>query len=150
MLDMAVRLCLSPVTRPGFAMPAPKKYIDKRMANALIPKAQAKGLMGGLTGAVAKQAMGGLWVGGNAWLTADEVSFEPNALNRHYHTNPGDLAASVRLADVTDVSWRKGVMTSIIDIETVDEKLSIRCYKSKAFAEAIRSAVAVAKSRPAA
>ncbi|MEQ8557896.1 MAG: hypothetical protein RIB03_06220 [Henriciella sp.] len=127
-------------------MSAPKKYIDKRIANALIPKAQAKGMMGGLTSAVAKQTMGGLWVGGNAWLTAEELSFEPNALNRHYHLNPEDLTASVRLVDVTDVTWRKGLVTSIIDIETADEKLSIRCYKSKAFADAIRRAVEAAKA----
>lgn len=127
-------------------MPAPKKYIDKRMANALIPQAQAKGLMGGLTGAVAKQTMGGLWVGGNAWLTATELSFEPNALNRHFHVNPKDLSASIQLVDVTSVQWRKAMVTSIIDVETETEKLSIRCYKSKPFAEAIQAAVDAAKS----
>ncbi|MEE2877561.1 MAG: hypothetical protein VX593_01030 [Pseudomonadota bacterium] len=131
-------------------MPAPKKYIDKRIANALIPKAQGKGLMAGLAGAVAKQTMGGLWVGGNAWLTATEISFEPNGLNRRYHLNPDELAASVRLADVTEVNWRKGLLTSIIDIETADERLSIRCYNSRSFADSIREAVSAAKSAPAA
>lgn len=126
-------------------MPAPKKYIDKRMANALIPQAQAKGVIGGMTGAVSKQLVGGLWVGGNAWLTASELSFEPNALNRRFHVNPEELAASVRLSDVTEVSWRKGLVTSIIDVETETEKLSIRCYRSKAFAEAIEAAVAAAR-----
>ena len=127
-------------------MPAPKKYIDKRIANALIPKAQAKGLMGGLTGAVAKQTMGGLWVGGNAWLTAKEISFEPNGLNRRFHLNPDELSATVRLAEVTAVNWRKGLFTSIIDIETEDERLTLRCYKSKTFAKAIEDAVSAAKN----
>ncbi|WP_084399354.1 hypothetical protein [Henriciella aquimarina] len=124
-------------------MSKPKNVIDKRMANALIPEAKAKG-MAGFTGAVASKAMGGLWVGGNAWLSPEALRFEANALNRHFHSNPKALAFTIPLVEVTGVHWRKALFTNIIEIETRERIFSLRCYKAESFAEAIEAAVAAA------
>ena len=67
-------------------------------------------------------------------------------LNRRFHLNPDELSASVSLSEVTAVNWRKGLFTSIIDIETEDERLTLRCYKSKSFARAIEDAVSAVKN----
>lgn len=132
-------------------MAKPKNLIDKRMANALITGAEASGFankamgVGGQMGMkVVQKVMGGLWVGGNAWLTPDELIFEPNKVNVAAHKTSDDLKITLALKDVGQVNWRKGIATSIIDVEAGDQTLTIRCYKAQSFAERIREAAGAA------
>lgn len=134
-------------------MPKPDNLIDKRMANALFKGAKANAgsrMMLGINGRVGLKAvekiMGGLWVGGNAWLTPEAIIFEPNMLNRGMHADAETLRVELALDTVTDVRWRKGIATSIIDITAGEEKLSLRCYNSRRFADAIRTAVKACQS----
>ena len=134
-------------------MPKPDNLIDKRMANALFKGARANAgtrMALGINGRVGLKAvekiMGGLWVGGNAWLTPDALIFEPNALNKGLHADAESLRVVLALRDVMNVGWRKGIATSIIDIETGEETLSLRCYNSKRFAGSIRKAAEAAQA----
>ncbi|HEX6604543.1 MAG TPA: hypothetical protein VF027_06665 [Sphingomicrobium sp.] len=87
---------------------------------------------------------GGLWVGGTATLTADALAFEPNAMNRLVHENGASLTLDLPLAAIDDVVARGGFVTGIIDVIADGTSFSIRCFKSKPFAETIRSAIAAA------
>ncbi|WP_300377690.1 hypothetical protein [Henriciella sp.] len=119
-------------------MRVPKTAIDTRMASALFAEAQAKGVTG-FAGAVASRAMGGLWVGGNVWLTPEELVFRANAMNRRFHLDPKTLAWRIPLAEVENVSVCKAFVTRIIEISTGEETRSIRCFKASAFAAAIEA-----------
>ena len=132
-------------------MAKPDNLIDKRMVNALFKDAEASGLaksglgLGGKAGlGVVQKMMGGLWIGGKAWLTPDAITFEPNGINKLAHRSSGELTVSLPLSEVTSVEWRKAIATSIIDISTDERTLSIRGYNSKSFCEAIKQAVIAA------
>ena len=51
------------------------------------------------------RAMGGLWVGGRLRLSATELGFEPNSLNRGIHE--GETSFRVALDDVVAVETRR-------------------------------------------
>ncbi|MGB3627469.1 MAG: hypothetical protein WA989_16685 [Henriciella sp.] len=133
-------------------MAEPQKIIEKKLVNALFKDAAAnpgaKRLLSGpgqLGLGLVKKMMGGMWVGGTAWLTKDSVIFRPNALNRAVHVSADTLEVEFPLSDIKAVSWRKGIATSIIDLETEEASLSLRCYGSKAFASAIEREVEQAR-----
>lgn len=128
-------------------MPKPDNVLEKRLVNALIKGAEANVAANKLLGgagkaglAVVEKMMGGLWVGGTAYLTPTTVEFHPNALNKMFHKGGDAMGVVVPLADVTSVEHRFGIATKIIDIETAEMTLSVRCYNSKTFAEAIEAA----------
>lgn len=132
-------------------MTKPDNVIDKRMVNALIKNAEASSAANKLLGgagkaglAVVEKMMGGLWVGGTAYLTATTIEFHPNALNKLFHKGGAGMGVVLNLADLTDVTHRFGVATKIIDLTTNDLTLSIRGYNTKSFAEAIETARAAA------
>ncbi len=131
-------------------MPKPDNILDKRMANALFKEAEigraANILLGGggrAGTAIAQKMMGGLWVGGTAYLTPDTIEFHPNGLNKAFHKDADSLSVSIPLGEVTAIERRFGIATKIIDIETADGILSIRCYNSATFADAIETARAL-------
>ena len=121
--------------------------IDKRMANALFAEAEpgrAARWMLGLEGraglAIAKRLVGGIWVGGNARLRPETLEFHPNRLNRLAHGNADALSIVIPLREIKAVTDRFGVATRIIDIQTQEATLSLRCYRAMAFAQAIEAA----------
>lgn len=130
-------------------MKKPKDLIDRRMASALFTNVDDRagrsatlGSGGKLALRIVERVMGGVWIGGDAWLTPEQLIFEPNAMNREARSKGGgtELRVILALAEVTRVGWRKAPGTSIIDVETPERTLSLRCYRSKRFAEAIRRA----------
>ncbi|MEL6856997.1 MAG: hypothetical protein AAFO74_01340 [Pseudomonadota bacterium] len=128
-------------------MSKPENVIARKLANALMKDAEigerTQSLLGpgGRLGTNAmKKLMGGLWVGGTAYLTEDALEFHPNILNRALHTDPDSLSVVLPLRGITSVETRFGVGTKIIDIKTAIGTLSIRCFGSGGFAKKIEAA----------
>lgn len=128
-------------------MTRPDNVIARKLANALMKDAEigerAQTLMGpgGRLGASAmKKLMGGLWVGGTAYLTEDAVEFHPNGFNRAVHQDPESLSVVLPLRGITSVETRFGIATQIIDIKTAIGTLSIRCFGAPGFAKRIEAA----------
>ena len=128
-------------------MTKPNNVIAKKLVNALMKDAEVNertqrllGTGGRLgTGAI-KKLMGGLWVGGTAYLTEDAVEFHPNGLNRALHADPDSLSVVLPLRGITSVETRFGIATQIIDIKTAIGTLSVRCYGASRFAKKIEAA----------
>jgi hypothetical protein len=136
------------------------EVVISRVANALIPDAEvnhrflpqftslagSRPLLGTIsaTSAGATKGMldalskkwGGLWVGGRAVLTTDDLRFEPNALNRSVHEN--DCSITVPLSAISSVTLQRSLVTHIIINETAYGPLKIRCRKAAEFAELVR------------
>lgn len=128
-------------------MTKPENVVARKLANALFKDAEigdrTQTLLGpgGRMGAGAmKKLMGGLWVGGTAYLTTDAVEFHPNGLNRALHKDPESLSVVLPLRGITGVETRFGIATQIIDIKTAIGTLSIRCYGAPGFAKKIEAA----------
>ncbi|MEM6412856.1 MAG: hypothetical protein AAF683_15135 [Pseudomonadota bacterium] len=128
-------------------MTAPDNVIARKMANALMKDAEigdrtqmVLGPGGRLGTNAVKRLMGGLWVGGNVYLTEDAIEFHPNGLNRAVHKDPDSLSVVLPLRSVTSVETRFGIATQIIDIKTAIGTLSIRCYGAAGFAKKIEAA----------
>lgn len=128
-------------------MTKPDNVIAKKLANALMKDAEiAEGAQkmlgaGGRLGTTAiKKLMGGLWVGGTAYLTEDAVEFHPNILNRALHSDPDAMSVVLPLRGITSVETRFGIGTQIIDIKTAIGTLSVRCYGASGFAKKIEAA----------
>lgn len=128
-------------------MAKPDRVLDKRVVNALFQDADINrlgklmlGFDGKVSLAISRKLVGGIWVGGNTYLTPETISFQPNGLNRMFHRNMDDLRVVIPLADLAPVKRRFGVVTKIIDLTTDDMTLSIRCLNSARFADAIENA----------
>ena len=117
---------------------------SSRMANALFREARVAGTVANapVHAAVEQQRAlhGGLWVGGKAELTGEEIRFAPNAMNRAVHANGGTLQWAIPLNAIMAVRLRKAFVTNIIDIETDGGVLSLRCWRAQAFADDIEQA----------
>jgi hypothetical protein len=128
-------------------MAKPKNIIASKLANALMKDAEINDRTQTLLGAggrfgtsAAKKLMGGLWVGGTAYLTEDAVEFHPNILNRALHKDPDDMTVVLPLRGITSVEVRFGLGTKIIDVNTAIGTLSVRCYGAEGFARKIERA----------
>lgn len=127
--------------------------VAKKMANALIPEAEAidvlkitfagLGLVGKALGhgggdpiETIRKAYGGLWVGGEALLYEKALEFKPNAMNRAVHK--GDMSFRIALRDIDAVTDRFGLVSGIIDLECGGAIVSIRTFGAKQFADEIR------------
>ena len=129
-------------------MENPDNIIEKRQANALFQDVEvstlSKLLLFGAgertTFAISRKFMGGMWVGGDAYLTPDVLIFKPNFINRLAHKHAESLALSIPLVEVQSVERRFGILTKIIDLKIEGATFSIRCYRSEGFADAIEKA----------
>lgn len=128
-------------------MTKPDNLIARKLANALMKDAEIAegaqkmlGAGGRLGTAAVKKLMGGLWVGGTAYLTEDAVEFHPNILNRALHSDPDAMSVVLPLRGITSVETRFGIGTQIIDIKTAIGTLSVRCYGASGFAKKIEAA----------
>ena len=130
-------------------MPSP--VLAERTANALIEDAEGH-FPRGLPHAAAieravdasKRRYGGLWVGGKARLTAEELTFTPNSVNRAAHSS-GTLDLAVPLVAVDAVTVERGFVTKIIVLAVGPSVLKVRCTGADAFAEQIRAAAHAAR-----
>jgi hypothetical protein len=137
--------------RLDLAMTSPAETIARKIANALIPYAdpsQGAIAAGTLLGAATsrgildrfKTEQGGLWVGGAVTLTAEALSFVPNAVNAKAHA--GDVSWRVALDSIDSVEHRFGYVTRIIDVRRKDGSVvTFRCFGARAFAEQIEAVV---------
>ncbi|MCR9269885.1 MAG: hypothetical protein NXH72_07870 [Hyphomonadaceae bacterium] len=128
-------------------MTRPQNVVARKLANALMKDAEIGdrtqmilGPGGRLGTNAVKKLMGGLWVGGTAYLTDDAVEFHPNGMNRAIHKDPESLSVVLPLRSITSVETRFGIATQIIDIKTAIGTLSIRCYGAQGFARKIEAA----------
>lgn len=134
------------------SMTEPANVIDKRLANALYRDASINSATGHILGASGKlgvkaveKLVGGLWVGGNAYLTTEAVEFRANALNKLVHT-PGSIEPILfPLSDIESVAYREATITHIVDLSSHGRTLSIRGYNMRAFHAAISKAVDAAR-----
>ncbi len=128
-------------------MSKPDNVIAKKLVNALMKDAEVGertqtllGPGGRLGTNAVKKLMGGLWVGGTAYLTEDAVEFHPNILNRALHADPDSMSVVLPLRSITSVETRYGIGTKIIDVKTAIGTLSVRCYGAVGFAKKIEDA----------
>ena len=114
-------------------MPSPAGTIAWKFANALIPDAAPSErvlALDRLWGVAAlrrtlerfKSTHGGLWVGGAVYVTADSLSFEPNAVNIKAHSN--DVSWSLPLRSIDGVQDNFGYVTRIVELKLKDGLLS--------------------------
>ena len=129
-------------------MSSPENVIARKLANALMKDAEIGDRTQALLGAggrlgsnAMKKLMGGLWVGGTAYLTQDAVEFHPNILNRALHKDPDSLSVVLPLRSIKSVETRFGIGTQIIDVKTPIGTLSIRCYGAQGFADKIQASL---------
>jgi len=113
--------------------------IARRAANALIANAEAR--LPPFTPGIRqiaptldrfKSAHGGLWVGGQATLTTEAVSFRPNAVNRGIQV--GSLDLEIPLPDIVRLEVLPALVSSVIAIHTPELTVKIRCFRAASFA----------------
>ncbi len=127
-----------------------QEIIEKKVCNAKIEGATpnftaylVSFVSGGLGGVIAlgsvmgafKKMIGGLWVGGNAYLTSKSIIFKPNKLNAGLHSNID--AIEIPLKSIIKLNKEFGMITGIININTDSGSLKIRCYNAYGFMEKI-------------
>jgi len=127
-----------------------QSLLDYRVCNACIETAEPNQLFHSVMRAMGadksanaqldliRRKAGGLWVGGRVFLTTDRIVFVPNALNAMLQDNVS--AISFDVSEVVDVGQRSGLMTTLVDIRTCANVLTIRGYRMKAFGRAIQDA----------
>lgn len=128
-------------------MNEPANFIEKKLANALIPAAESRFPMGAQVGLVLKWFKAfyrGLWVGGMIYLLPDCLDFRPNAMNRFFHE--GDVSFKVPLADITSLTDQFGLVTRIVVVKPrKGAEFKFRCYGAAEFAQRIRGQIEVAR-----
>jgi hypothetical protein len=118
--------------------------IDSRLAGALFDvRAAGVGILAEPAAALTRAIYKGVWVGGRASLTPTEYHFHPNDMNRSVHDGPIDFV--IPLVDIEDVSFRRGVITSLVVVRASGYEFKVRCYGARKFADRIRVTVAVAQ-----
>lgn len=118
--------------------------IHSRVANALFDVRPARmSRLAQPSIALARAMYKGLWVGGRVTITRTEYHFHPNAMNRVAHTGTIDFV--VPLVDITDVSTKWGVVSSLVIVQAAGQELRIRCFGARGFADRLRAAVAAAR-----
>ena len=116
--------------RIAFPRAGPRKGLLSRVLSKIIKGELAR----------RRNRRGGLWVGGKTILTKTELNFAPNALNAAFHAIPERLGWTVPLALITAIRVRRGVLTNIIEVQTVSGQQSIRCFGAGSFAANIEKA----------
>jgi hypothetical protein len=123
------------------------QLIAKKVCNTLLPDAEASQPINMLLGHLKTSALlttykylaKGLWVGGNAFLYDDYLSFWPNGLNALLHK--GDVSWQINLMEITNISISKGLGTQIINLKFETGVYKLRCIGAKRFAETIRGQI---------
>lgn len=121
--------------------------VDSRLANAFFAKADVSQDVDRLLPkfisrqiSIGRRRQEGLWVGGKAVLTVCALRFSPNGMNRKLHADPEEMEVNIPLSRINGISVRRGFISDIIDIRSVDGDLKIRCFKARSFAAAIEAA----------
>jgi hypothetical protein len=124
-----------------------EKRLVTRAANALLRDVKTNfwaNALGQFEADRAQDVFGGMWVGGRATLTTSFLVFRANRLNRAMQT--GGLDVIVPLASVQGVTFERSIVTNIVEVRAEAVTLRLRCYKAKAFADAVVEATATART----
>ena len=87
------------------APPPDSDVLQKKVCNAFYTDEQLSKLgysSGSVSLELARYFMGGLWLGGNVYLTATKLIFELNTLNKLFHS--GNYGIEISLADISQVT----------------------------------------------
>lgn len=121
-------------------MDRPKNVITEKSVSALLDNAKMAriskmilGLDGQLSAKLSKKMIGGQWISGTAYLTADRFEFQPGFLNRPFFKNLEELKLVLPWQEIIEVEKRFGMVASIVDLKTSIETHSIRCNGADAF-----------------
>lgn len=112
----------------------------KKICNAFFPHAMPSRLVGGQALKAVnriKQKHGGLWVGGKATVTPEELSFVPNGMNVAFHVGLEEV--HIPLSSIRSVRRQFGWVTGIVVVEHRDGEFRFRCIGTKRIAEALSS-----------
>lgn len=138
-------------------MSDPAQVIFSKGANMLVedarfsPSAVADIAIDALGGAAPGSALvlesfrrhyGGLWVGGRLTLSAQALTFRPNAMNRAVHS--GELDLSVPLEEIAATHLEKASITDIICVTVASYVAKFRCFGATDAVGLIRGAAASA------
>jgi len=89
---------------------------------------------------IGREAMGGLWVGGVLYVHDDGFRFEANSFNRLLQNGVDPVC--VGFDRVAAVRWRRALITSIVEVETLGgPPISFRCWGSRGLAATLERAV---------
>ncbi|HUO23912.1 MAG TPA: hypothetical protein VMU59_15465 [Caulobacteraceae bacterium] len=80
---------------------------------------------------------GKLWVGGRLLVFEDRIQFTANWGNRLIQTGTDGFELPWRA--ISDVKWKAGLLTSIIELEHDGRIEAVRCFGSKKLLKAIQS-----------
>lgn len=101
----------------------------KKTANAKLANVKGRGPTALIT-SLFSSATGGTWVGGTVVLTAEELTFSANAMNRA--VQKGELDVTVPVDSIIGAAITGGVGTKIIALRLVGgETFEFRCNGAK-------------------
>jgi len=113
--------------------------IEKKVCNAFYKDDQLATLgysSGDLGLELVRYFMGGLWLGGNVYLTSTKVIFELNALNKLFHS--GNYGVEISLVDISQVIVVKPALGfKIVQLMIPQGDFKIRVKRAKEFASLI-------------
>jgi len=113
--------------------------IEKKVCNAFYKDDQLATLgysSGDLGLELVRYFMGGLWLGGNVYLTSTKVIFELNALNKLFHS--GNYGVEISLVDISQVIVVKPALGfKIVQLMIPQGDFKIRVKGAKEFASLI-------------
>lgn len=82
----------------------------------------------------------GGWVGGQAFLTCDELVFIPRAARRAGH--PAALAFRIPLTDILALDTERGLLRDTLTLRTIRGRLKLRCFVARRFGARVELACA--------
>jgi hypothetical protein len=129
------------------ATPSDSDVIQKKVCNAFYTDEQLSKLgysSGSLSLELARYFMGGLWLGGNVYLTSTKLIFELNTLNKLFHS--GDYGVEIALTDIRQVFVVKPTLGfKIVQVTNPLGDFKIRVKGAQEFANLIDETRAKAK-----
>jgi len=129
------------------APPSDPDVIQKKVCNAFYSDDQMS-TMGYTPGDLGLMLLrlftGGLWLGGNVYLTSTQLIFELNAVNKLFHS--GNKRVEIPLVEISQVTVKSGLGYKTIQLIIPQGDFKIRVRGAKEFANLIEETVAKAKS----
>jgi hypothetical protein len=121
------------------ASPSDNDVLQKKVCNAFYTDEQLSKLgysSGSLSLELARYFMGGLWLGGNVYLTPNKLMFELNSLNKLFHS--GNYGVEIALSDISQVIVVKPTLGfKIVQVTSLQGDLKVRVKGAHEFADLI-------------
>jgi hypothetical protein len=129
------------------APPSDSDVLQKKVCNAFYTDEQLSKLgysSGSVSLELVRYFMGGLWLGGNVYLTPTKLIFELNALNKLFHS--GNYGVEIVLAEISRVTVVKPTLGfKIVQVTGSQGDFKIRVKGAQEFANLIEETRAKAK-----